>query len=153
MEANTPISDTVRERTSVAWTRVDVIIMFMLFVVGFLLALSVTLLWLNVYDDGLYMYQANVILHGGVPYRDYLMHDPPLGNLWHALLLSLFGNDLLVLRLAILPFKALMLPAVYALARPLVPRLPASLAALAVPVADTTNVYMVAHVAINALAL
>jgi hypothetical protein len=129
----------------------DVLIMVALFLLGLVMSLAVAPLRLDMQDDGLYMHQANTLLRGGVPYRDYLLHDPPLGNAWHALMLSLFGNDVLVLRLAALPFKALLLPAVYALTRPLVPRSPALLAALVVPVTDTSSFYTVAHVAVNAL--
>lgn len=121
--------------------------------IGLALGVLFAPLHINGVDDGLYMYQANILLHGGLPYRDYLLHDAPPGNYWHALLLWLFGNDILVLRLALIPFKAALLPAIYLLARPLVPRGPAALAALAVPIMDTTVSYWVPHVAINALAL
>src|SRR5215204_810837 len=118
-----------------------------LFLLGLGLAGVLAPLWLHVEDDGLYMYQANSILLGGMPYRDFLHHDPPLGSVWHALLLAVFGNDVLSLRLGVLPFKAILLPAVYLLSRPLLPRSPA----LVVPVVDTNLTYTVAHVAVNAL--
>lgn len=135
------------------WVRTDWVILAALFLTGLALALIVTVQWFDPADDGLYLHQAGIIMRGGVPYRDFMLHDAPLGNAWHALLLSLFGYDALVLRLAVLPFKALMLPAVYALARPLVPRLPALLAALVVPIIDNNTYYTVAHVALNAEAL
>src|SRR6476660_4015919 len=73
------------------------IILGLLFV-GLALALIVAPQWLDPQDDGLYMHQAPIIMQGGSPYRDFLLHDAPLGNVWHALLLSLFGYDALVLR-------------------------------------------------------
>lgn len=136
-----------------AWTRGDWAIAATLFLIGLAFALIVAPQWLDPQDDGLYMHQAGIIMRGGVPYRDFLLHDAPLGNAWHALLLSLFGYDALVLRLAIVPFKALMLPAIYALTRPLAPRFPSLLAGLVVPIIDNNTFYTVAHVALNAEAL
>lgn len=123
-----------------------------LFLIGAALAALLAPLQLDPLDDGLYMYQATSLLHGALPYRDFAMHDAPLGNLWQAFLLLLFGRDLLVLRLAMIPFKAVLLPFVYLLARPLVPRRPAILAALMVPAMDLPMNYNVPHVALNALA-
>src|SRR5205814_9040370 len=143
----------LQDRSTPTLKHVERGIVCALFVIGFGLALFVAPQWVSTPDDGLYMYQANVIMRGGVPYRDFLLHDGPLGSAWHALLLTIFGNDVLVLRLAVLPFKAALLPAIYLLARPLVPRVPALLASLIVPITDSSTRYTVAHVAINALSL
>lgn len=50
-------------------------------------------------DEGVYATVAQGLLHGDLPYRDYLDHKPPLIYVWYAVSFLIFGEGILAPRL------------------------------------------------------
>lgn len=72
---------------------------------------------LNVYDEGIRLYGAQRVLEGQMPYRDFFAYYAPAQFYWPAVLLELFGQRILAVRLGSLLFVALGAVAVFALGR------------------------------------
>jgi hypothetical protein len=104
-------------------------------------------------DDGLAIYDALLILQGRRPFLDFFVHDSPFVSYWNALALQLGGVDMLTLRYALVPFKVLLVPAIYLLARPAAGRPAAIVAALMVFMADSGVAFGMPHPGWYGLAL
>jgi hypothetical protein len=134
-----------------AWT--EATIAGLLAVLGILLYLPVAPFYFRPDDDGLMIFDALLVRAGGRPYHDFFVHDSPFINYWHALLLGLGGDDMLTLRYGLVPFKVLLLPAIYLLARPIAGRPAAVCAALMVLMADSGVNFGMPHPGWYAMAL
>lgn len=67
-------------------------------------------------DEGIFVYEANRLLHGAVPYRDVLVKDP-LYSYLVAVAVAVGGYDIMSVRLLTVLFGTAGIPAVYALGR------------------------------------
>ncbi|MCK6556440.1 glycosyltransferase family 39 protein [Candidatus Binatia bacterium] len=86
---------------------------------------------LNVGEEGGTVYLIDRTLHGQRPYIDFISGYTPGFFYWHALLLDVFGTNLLVLRAALVLVHAVTVLVLYTLARTLVPPRYAALGAFA----------------------
>jgi hypothetical protein len=104
-------------------------------------------------DDGHAIFDALLVRQGLRPYLDFFVHDSPFIHYWNALLLQIGGVDMLTLRYGLVPFKILLLPAIYLLARPVAGRPVAALAAVMVLMSDSAVNFGMPHPGWYAMAL
>ena len=72
---------------------------------------------LNPYDEGIRLYGAQRVLEGQIPYRDFFAYYAPAQFYWPALLLEMFGERVLAVRLGTILFVALGAAALFAMGR------------------------------------